>query len=75
MAIAKTQILTKLVVDCATGQEIIRELTDEELAQLEKDALEDAARQAERNAKVAARQSALTKLEELGLTEAEIAAL
>lgn len=75
MAIAKTQILTKLVVDCATGQEIIRELTDEELAQLEKDALEDAARQAERNAKVAARQSALTKLKELGLTEAEIAAL
>lgn len=75
MATAKTEIPTILIIDVATGQEIIRELTADELAQRELDAAEAATVQAAIEAKAAARQSALAKLAELGLTEEEIAAL
>jgi hypothetical protein len=55
------------------------ELTGENLttfkAQRTKDKAEAAARQAEADAKAAARESALAKLAELGLTAEEIAAL
>jgi hypothetical protein len=71
--------LTKLVVDCATGTQKEIPLSAEELAQREADRLAFEAAEAERLAaeaeKAAAKESAITKLEELGLTEAEISAL
>lgn len=59
-------------VNVETGEVIERELTPEEIADLENDQAEF---QAEQEAKAAARASALAKLAELGLTEEEIAAL
>ena len=55
--------------------DVAREMTEQEIAQLEADRAELAAQQAAAEAKAEARQSALAKLAELGLTEAEIAAL
>jgi ribosome-binding ATPase YchF (GTP1/OBG family) len=70
---------TKLVVDCSTGIVEEIELTAEEIAQREADALaatqEQAEREAEEAAKAAAKESAQSKLSALGLTEEEIAAL
>jgi hypothetical protein len=70
---------TKLVVDCSTGIVEEIELTAEEIAQREADALAAAQAQAEREAeeaaKVAVKESAQSKLSALGLTEEEIAAL
>jgi hypothetical protein len=70
---------TKLVVDCSTGVTTEVELTAEEIAQREADAiaaaeakaLEEAAAQAAAEAKA----SAQSKLAALGLTAEEIAAL
>ena len=67
--------LKALIVDAATGKSYERPLTAEEIADREAMALEAQARQAEQDAKAAARESALAKLAALGLTEAEIAAL
>jgi DNA-binding NarL/FixJ family response regulator len=67
--------LKALIVDAATGESYERPLTAEEIADREAMALEAQARQADQDAKVAARESALAKLAALGLTEAEIAAL
>jgi hypothetical protein len=71
--------LTKLVVDCATGTQKEIPLSAEELAQREADRLAFEAAEAERlaaeAAKAAAKESAIAKLEELGLTEEEISAL
>lgn len=75
MATAKTEIITALEFNGETGETIIRPLTTDEIAQREIDAAEFAAQQAAIQAKAAARQSALAKLAELGLTEEEIAAL
>lgn len=58
--------------DLSTGQNIVRDMNDEELAQHEIDLAKYAAEENERLAKIAARESALTKL---GLTAEEIAAL
>lgn len=70
---------TKLVVDCSTGITTEVELTDEELAQREADALAYAEQQAEREAleaaKAEAKASAEAKLAALGLTADEISAL
>ena len=69
---------TKLVVDCTTGEQSVVELTDEEIAQREADALafaeQQAVRQAEEAAKEAAKASAKLKLAALGLTEEEVSA-
>lgn len=69
---------TKLVVDCTTGEQSVVELTDEEIAQREADALafaeQQAAREAEEAAKEAAKASAKLKLAALGLTEEEVSA-
>ena len=74
-----TEILTKLVVDCSTGEQTIVPLTAEEIAQREADRLaweqEQAEREAEEAAKAAAKASAEAKLAALGLTAEEIAAL
>ncbi len=67
--------LKALIVDAATGESYERPLTAEEIAEREAMALETQARQAEQEAKIAARESALAKLAALGLTEEEIAAL
>ena len=73
MATAKTEKIFEQV-----GNQVI-ELTGADLtafqAQRTKDQHEANARQAEADAKVAARESALAKLAALGLTEQEIAAL
>jgi len=74
-----TEVITKLVVDCATGIATEVPLTAEELAQRETDRLAYEAQEAERlaaeAAKDAAKASAQAKLEALGLTAEEIAVL
>jgi len=76
---AKTTPLTKLVVDCSTGETTEVELSIEELAQREADAAAYAAAEAERiaaeEARAAAKASAQAKLAALGLTVEEISAL
>lgn len=74
-----TETITKIVVNCETGEQTIVPLTAEELAQREADAVVAAQAQAEREAAQAsidaARDSAIAKLIAVGLTEEEIAAL
>ena len=71
--------LTKLVIDIETGTETYIDLTDEEIAQLEANAIvyaeQKAAQEAEEAAKAADKASALAKLAALGLTEDEANAL
>jgi hypothetical protein len=69
------EIEVALEVDATTGEEVIRPLTPEELAEREVMAAEYAAREAEAQAKADARQSALAKLAAIGLTQEEIEAL
>ena len=70
---------TRIEINCATGVESIIELTDAEVAQMEANAEEAAARKAEEDAAVAAAEAAKAsgqaKLAALGLTAEEIAAL
>jgi hypothetical protein len=74
-----TEILTKLVVDCSTGEATEVPLTAEELAQRETDRLaweaQEATRLAAEQAKETAKASANAKLKALGLTDSEIAAI
>ncbi len=74
-----SEVLTKLVVDCTTGEQVSVPLTAEEIAQREADAAVFAAEQAAREeaaaAEAAAKESAKAKLSALGLTDEEIAAL
>lgn len=58
--------------DIETGENIVRDMTSEEIAQHQADLAEFAALEAERIAKETARESALAKL---GLTAEEIAAI
>jgi len=70
---------TRIEINCETGVESIIELTDAEIAQMEADAAEFAARQHEAEveaaAVAAAKEAAQAKLAALGLTTEEIAAL
>jgi DNA-binding NarL/FixJ family response regulator len=66
---------TVLEYNGITGETTIRPQTPEELAEREQMQAAQEALQAEQDAKVAARQSALAKLAALGLTEEEIGAL
>lgn len=70
---------TRIEIDCSTGVESIIELTDQEIADLEAQAVEAAARKAEEDAVIAAaeaaKESARAKLSALGLTAEEISAL
>jgi hypothetical protein len=74
-----TEVITKLIIDCSTGIATEIELTEEELAQRDTDrkAYEKAekARKATEAAQAALEASANAKLEALGLTPEEIAAL
>lgn len=73
---AKTQEKqTVLEVDASTGIETIREINADELAQIKAASDSEKARETEATAKAAARESALAKLADLGLTAEEIAAL
>jgi hypothetical protein len=74
-----TEILTKVTVDCSTGEQTIEPLTADEIAQLEKDRAQleadRVAAEAEATAKAEAKASALAKLTTLGLTEEEAKAI
>ena len=74
-----SEVPTKVVVDCSTGQTQVLPLTEEEIAQREADAIAAAAAEAERiaaeEAKAAARQSAIDKFIAMGLTEEEALAI
>jgi hypothetical protein len=74
-----SEILTKVVVNCATGEQEIVALTAEEIAQREADALAYAelvaSQEAEAAAKAEAKADAVAALVALGLTEAQVAAL
>jgi hypothetical protein len=74
-----TETITKLVIDCSTGEESIVPLTEQELAQREIDRVafeeEEAARVAAEEATEALRQSAITKLMAAEPLTAEEAAL
>jgi len=50
------------IVNCETGEEIVREATAEEIAQMELDAANAAARKAEAEAKAAEKQALLDRL-------------
>ena len=74
-----TEVLTKVVVDCSTGEQTIVPLTAEEIAQREADAAAfaeaEAARVAAEEAKAALKESAKAKLiagEPLTAEEAEV---
>lgn len=73
------EILTKVIVNCETGETQVLPLTAEEIAQKEADAAVYAAQKAEEDAvkaaKAAAKASAEDKLAALGLTPEEISAL
>ena len=56
------------IVNCETGEEIIRDATADEIAQMELDKAEGAARKAEAEAKTAQRQALLDRL---GITSEE----
>lgn len=69
------EILKAVISDAATGEQIERELNAEEIAEREASHADFQAQKAEQEAKAAARESALAKLADLGLTAEEIAAL
>lgn len=74
-----TETLTKIIVDCSTGEQTIVPLSAEEIAQRELDAAayaeQQALAEAEAAAKAEAKASAESKLAAIGLTAEEIAAL
>jgi TctA family transporter len=74
-----SETLTKVVVDCSTGEQSIVPLTAEEIAQREADAAAFAVAEAERiaaaEAAADAKASGIAKLLALGLTEDEANAL
>lgn len=73
------ETLTKLVINCATGERSVVELTAEEIAEREASAqraeAERLAKEAATLAQEEAKASAIAKLTALGLTEAEALAL
>jgi hypothetical protein len=65
---AKSNTPQVKIVNCTTGEEIVRDATAEEIAQMELDSTNAAARKAEAEAKEASRQAILDRL---GLTADE----
>jgi hypothetical protein len=74
-----SEVITKLVIDCETGEQTVVPLTEEELAERELMQLQAIAEQEQREAdaaaKEAAKASAISKLAALGLSDTEISAL
>jgi len=63
------------IINASTGEEILREMSAEELAQWEAQNANEESMRKEEAAKQAARQSALEKLSALGLSPEEISAI
>ena len=63
------------IVNCETGEEIIRDATAEQIAQMELDSTNAEARKAEAEAKAQAKATAEGKLAALGLTTDDLRAL
>ena len=63
------------IVNCTTGEEIVRDATNAEISQIEKDKAEADARKAEAEAKAQAKAAAEGKLAALGLTTDDLRAL
>ena len=63
------------IVNCETGEEIVRDANADEIAQMELDAANAAARKAEAEAKAIAKAAAEGKLAALGLTTDDLRAL
>jgi len=74
-----TETITRVEFNCATGEQVVVPLTEQELTQLEKDRAEAEALRLEREAALQAhaeaKASALAKLAALGLTEQEAKAI
>jgi hypothetical protein len=74
-----SEVITKLVIDCETGEQTVVPLTEEELAERELMQLQAIAdqeqREADAAATAAAKASAISKLAALGLSDTEISAL
>jgi hypothetical protein len=74
-----SEVATKLIINCETGERTIVPLTETELQEREAMAAQALADQAEREAaetaRAAAKASGIAKLLALGLTEAEATAL
>jgi hypothetical protein len=70
-----SETLNAVIFDAATGKVTERPLTADEIIQTETNVADYEANLAQKEAKAAARQSALAKLADLGLTAEEIAAL
>jgi uncharacterized protein YlxW (UPF0749 family) len=66
---------TLLEIDALTGNEIVREMTDEEIVDFQTVVKQSQEQQKELSARITARESALAKLAAIGLTEEEIRAL
>lgn len=66
---------TVKIVNAETGEEIIRDMNAEELAQWEIDKARSAQRQAQEAAAVSAKEAAQAKLAALGLTTDDLKAL
>jgi hypothetical protein len=71
----QTETFTATSVNAETGEVIERPLTADEVADIAASKQDFDAKKAEADAKAAARESALAKLADLGLTAEEIAAL
>ena len=71
----KDEMLIGLIFDALTGKTTEKELTAEKIAERKELQLEAKKQQVEQETKAAARESALAKLADLGLTAEEIAAL
>jgi hypothetical protein len=68
--------LTRIEVNCTTGEESVIELTAEEIAQLESDRLKFEQDKADREADAAAKEAAKAAIaERLGLTAEELVTL
>jgi Holliday junction resolvasome RuvABC DNA-binding subunit len=74
-----TEVLSKIVVDCSTGEQTIVPLTAEEITQREADAQayaeQQAIQEAEAQAKAEAKAAGIATLVALGLTEEQISAI
>ena len=74
-----TETLTRVEINCETGEQIVRPFTEEEIAQYKIDQANSKAwmeeREALENAHAEAKASATAKLTALGLTEEEAKAI
>jgi len=75
MATEKEKALEAVIINAETGETTTRLLTADEIDNIEQLKIEQEQMAAERTAKLLARENALAKLADLGLTAEEIAAL